>query len=63
MANPFIAMVFGSLKEHSIDTKDMIVQQAIDKFQDIDKGNGKEKGLSIKSEDNIRGLSKNTLSC
>ena len=47
MANPFIAMVFGYLKEQGIDTKDMTVQQAIDKFQEMDKGNAKEKGLSI----------------
>ena len=48
MANPFIAMVFGYLKEQGIDTKDMSVQEAIDKYQEMNKG---ENGLSNKSED------------
>ena len=42
MANPFIAMVFGYLKEQGIDTKDMSVQEAIDKFQEMNKETGKE---------------------
>lgn len=30
-------MVFGFLKEHGIDTKNMSVQEAIDKFQEMNK--------------------------
>lgn len=37
MANPFIAMVFGFLKDNGIDTKDMSVQEAIDKYQEMNK--------------------------
>jgi hypothetical protein len=32
---------------YNIDAKDMTVQQAIGKYQEMNKGNGKEKGLSI----------------
>ena len=42
MANPFIAMVFGYLKEQGVDTKDMSVQEAIDKFQEMNKELGNE---------------------
>ena len=40
MANPFNAMEFGFLKDNGIDTKDMSVQEAIDKYQEMNKHNG-----------------------
>ena len=53
MANPFIAMVFGYLKEQGIDTKDMSVQEAIDKYQEMNKEENNTK-------DGYEGLHKKT---